>query len=623
VQRIAGRLGVGPARRSPLQRELDRLVRIMLVVALGLIGVTVGAGVLRGHPAGANVLAGISAAIAAIPEEPPILLAVILGLGAHRLMRRQVLVRRLSAEETLGAVDLIVTDKTGTLTENRLALAEILDPSGPILDLSRRRAIIELALRSEDEAWRTTDSTGTRGSFTRALAAVLDAIGAPLPRLDPTDLVDSSPPSDGRPFSMTTARGGLGLHRVVLGAPEAVLARCGALGDTDRDNWHVRTELEAGRGARLLLLAEAWDADPLRPVAVLAFADPIRDGVRSALGVTRTAGIQTIVVTGDHPATAIAIARAAGLGASNVVTGQQLAGWADDRLDAELTSIDIVARAVPEDKLRLVDAARRTGRTVAVTGDGVNDAPALQRADVAVAMGSGSAVAKGASDLVLGDDSFATLVYAIREGRRLVANVQKGLVFLISTHVALLGFILIATIAGYDQPLLPIQILWLELFIDISASVAFEREPEEPASMRVAPRPRHVSLLTTGLLVRIAIAGGFTAMAALAILATGSVGEHARWLAFTTLVVGQAVRAYANRSLNRPVRGLATNRLLLVTCVAMVLIQAAIPAIPALASMFRASPLGVMDWLVVEGVALAPFLLAEVLRGTRRVVWVA
>ena len=149
----------------------------------------------------------------------------------------------------------------------------------------------------------------------------------------------------------------------------------------------------------------------------------------------------------------------------------------------ELADLAVVARAAPEDKLRLVDSARALGRTVAVTGDGVNDAPALQHADVAVAMGSGTAVAKDASDLVLGDDAFPTLLFGVREGRRIVANVQKGLVFLVSTHVALLGFILIATVGGYDQPLLPIQILWLELFIDLATSIAFEREPEEPDAM--------------------------------------------------------------------------------------------------------------------------------------------
>ena len=196
-----------------------------------------------------------------------------------------------------------------------------------------------------------------------------------------------------------------------------------------------------------------------------------------------------MVVTGDHPLTAAAIASAAGLDRDHVVVGEELAAWDDARLSAELPRLQVVARSTPDQKERLVRLARDAGRTVAVTGDGVNDAPALHRADVAVAMGSGTGVAKEAADLVLGDDSFATLMYGVAEGRRIVDNVQKGLVFLISTHVALLGFILIATIYGFGQPLLPLQILWLELFIDLSTSVAFELEKGEPDLMRRSAAP--------------------------------------------------------------------------------------------------------------------------------------
>jgi magnesium-transporting ATPase (P-type) len=239
-------------------------------------------------------------------------------------------------------------------------------------------------------------------------------------------------------------------------------------------------------------------------------------------------------------------------------------------------------------------------------------------------MGSGTAVAREAADLVLGDDSFATLMYGLREGRRIVDNVQKGLVFLVSTHVALLGFILIATLYGYGQPLLPIQILWLELFIDISTSVAFEREPAEPDLMRRPPRTRGAPLLSNELLGRIAGAGGFSAVAALAVMAThdGS-ADHARWVAFTVLVCGQVVRAYSNRSLHVPLHRLNRNGFLLAACVLVVAIQVLIPFVPALADAFRATPLAMEDWLIVAVVAFAPAVLAEIVRTTRGRVWVA
>ena len=261
---------------------------------------------------------------------------------------------------------------------------------------------------------------------------------------------------------------------------------------------------------------------------------------------------------------------------------------------------------------------------MAVTGDGVNDALALHVADVAVAMGSGTAVAKEASDLVLNDDSFATLVYGIQEGRRIVDNVQKGLVFLLSTHVALLGFILIATIAGSSQALIPIQVLWLELFIDLSASIAFEREPAEPDIMTRPPREPGRPLLTRGLLARIAAAGGFSAVAALWLMTTSDAGfEHGRWLAFTALVLAQAVRAYANRSLVSPVTTLRRNGFLLAACIVTVAVQFVIPFVPPLADAFGASSLTPGEWVLVVGIAVAPAVVAEMIRRVGRGPWVA
>jgi Ca2+-transporting ATPase len=307
-----------------------------------------------------------------------------------------------------------------------------------------------------------------------------------------------------------------------------------------------------------------------------------------------------------------------------VITGRDVERMSDADLAAALRDLDIVARATPEQKLRLVRAAAASGRTTAVTGDGVNDAPALHAADVAVAMGSGTAVAREAADLVLGDDSFATLMDALAQGRRIVANVQKGLIFLTSTHVALLGFILIATLAGYGTPLLPLQILWIELFIDVTTSVAFEREPAEPDLMRRRPRPRTEPLLTDGLLLRIAVTGSITAIGALLLISLrGTDPEQARWLAFNTLVFGQLVRAYANRSLDRPVITLAPNRFLAAACIAAGLVTIAIPYVPLLAEAFRAVPLDAVDIGLIALIALGPAFVAEVMRAIRRRPWLA
>ena len=633
--KIAGGLASRERRRSPLQRELDRLVRILLVVAIALIAITTGLGVIRGHPLGENVLAGISSAIAAIPEEPPVLLAVILGLGAYRLLRRGVLVRRLNAEETLGAVDLIVTDKTGTLTQNRLAVSSVRTLDGLVVDPALRLELIHEALRAEEDAWPGADVAA--GSFTRSLRAEVESAGGETVLHAPS-LIEATPASDHFPVTRTRARHEGAVVELALGAPEAVLDHVrgvdptrgpstGAQDAAAHERWRALVDEATSAGERTVALARRVDDEPWAMRALVGFADPIRPGIADAMSVARQAGIQVVVVTGDHPRTAAAIAREANLDAASIVTGEDLASWDDEALAENLPDVHVVARSTPAQKLRLVRAARSRGRIVAVTGDGVNDAPALHGADVAVAMGSGTAVAREASDLVLGDDSFATLMFGLAEGRRIVDNVQKGLVFLISTHVAFLGFILISTIVvSGQQVLIPIQILWMEFFIDLSTSVAFEHEPPEPDLMQRPPRQADLPLLTNSTLAKIGVAGAFTAVAALALMLThDGTFEHTAWLAYTTLVVGQCVRAYWNRSVREPIHRLRSNRFLLGACVAAVVVQALIPLVPPIAEAFRATPLDLRDWLFVAAIAAVPAAVAEIGRWRRRgdVVWVA
>jgi P-type Ca2+ transporter type 2C len=625
VGRIAGGLTSEERRRSPLQRELDRLVRILLVVAIFLIAFTTGMGFLRGHPAGENVLAGISAAIAAIPEEPPVLLAVILGLGAYRLLKRGVLVRRLNAEETLGAVDLIVTDKTGTITQNRLVVASVRTPEGPVEDPDVRLALLGEALRAEEDAWPGDDVAP--GSFTRSLRAAVEAGGGST-ALDAAALRHAEPADERDPVTRTRASRPDGtLEELALGAPEVVIAQATAGDEAARTAWAALAESAAASGERLVALARRLDDGPWSMRALVGFGDPMREGIPDAMRTAREAGIQVVVVTGDHPLTAGAIAREAGLDAGRVVTGEELGTWDDQRLAKELGDLHVVARSTPDQKRRIVAAARTDHRIVAVTGDGVNDAPALHGADVAVAMGSGTAVAREASDLTLGDDSFATLMFGLAEGRRIVDNVQKGLVFLLSTHVAFLGFILISTIfVAERQVLIPIQILWMEFFIDLVTSIAFEREPPERDLMTRPPRHAERPLLTNGILARLSGAGAFTAVAALFVMLNHPGGfDHAAWLAYTCLVVGQCVRAYWNRSIREPIHRLGSNGFLVAACLVAVLAQALIPYVPVLAETFRATPLEASDWAIVAVVAFTPAVLAEVIRtlGRGRVVWVA
>ena len=356
VGRISGGLGSRERHRSPLQAELDRLVRILLVVAIALIVIVTTLGFARGQDAGANILAGVSAAIAAIPEEPPILLAVILGLGAYRLLRRGVLVRRLNAQETLGSIDLIITDKTGTLTRNRLDVVSVGDLAGPVAGTDRLARLLE-ALRAEDDAWVSAEGSAP-GSFTASLARAVEAAGGD-PVLDAADLVDSDPVADDRPWSRTRShsRDDRTIEELAIGAPEAILTLADPTA-AERTAWSALVEAQAAAGERLVAVARRVEDGAWTVRALIGFADPIRDGIREAFETARIAGIEVIIVTGDHPLTAGAIAAAAGLDRDRVVVGEELAHWNDDRLASELAGLQVVARSTPDQKERLVRIAR-------------------------------------------------------------------------------------------------------------------------------------------------------------------------------------------------------------------------------------------------------------------------
>ncbi len=280
VGQIAGSLASRERRRSPLQRELDRLVRILLVVAIGLIAFVTGIGFVRGHSLGENVIAGISAAIAAIPEEPPVLLAVILGLGAYRLLKRGVLVRRLNAEETLGAVDLIVADKTGTITQNILVVSSVRTVDGVVEDVGQRRSILEDALRAEEDAWPDVDAVAP-GSFTRALLAAIADVGGKT-RLDRSDLVEAEPASDSLPVTRTRSRRDGRVEELALGAPEVVLRLVWpeSASAPEEERWRTLIETAAAAGERLLGLARRTDNGQWQMRALVGFADPIRPGIQ-------------------------------------------------------------------------------------------------------------------------------------------------------------------------------------------------------------------------------------------------------------------------------------------------------------------------------------------------------
>jgi len=526
---------------TPLQKTLRELARIILIFAVAASILVPVVGVLIAHrPIKEMLLEGLTVAFATVPEELPILITVLLAVGGGQLSRRGALLRRLRAGEALGAVTVVLTDKTGTLTENRLRLAEI---SG------EPDAVLGTALRCQNTG---PDAPPSREPMEAELAAAAHR----------NNVVVTGEPTVSYPFdsdrklhshiwsSMT------GYQIAVSGAPEAVLARCD-LTQTGQENAQAELDRLTGRGDRVIAFARrATDTAPadrddteqhLTLVGFAAFTDPLRPGVTDAVTALHTASVDTIIVTGDHPSTAAAIAHQAGLAADPILTGgQPLNRLADADLSEQLRDGTVIARATPQDKLRLVRLLQQRGDVVAVTGDGANDAPALAAADVGIAMGRrGADLARDSADVILTDDAYPTVVAAIAKGRNITAQLRRAVAFYLGAKLALVVTLLLPLLLHKPAPFAPVHIVILELFMDLGASVAFVSEPESPQSMRRPPRPPQARFLDRGELTAIGSVGLALAVAVTsAYLITASIYdvETARsaallaWLAAHTLI---------------------------------------------------------------------------------------
>ena len=507
-----GAIGVSlstlPEEPTPLQRATRRVVRNLGAAALVLAGAVFLLQSLARGDWVAGALAGLTVGIALIPEEFPMALAVYTALGGRRLAAANVLARRTAAIEALGAISILCVDKTGTLTRNRMAVAalwrdgEIWRPDmGPLSDAMAE--LFETALKASA----SHDLDPMDRALHEAAPARLRPVGAP---------IRSSPLRPGRlAVVQAWADDAGGLDVAAKGAPEAVVAMCRADAAQRAQVAAAVSEL-AERGLRVLAVAgarcggdhgrEPGDED-FALVGLVAFEDPVRDDVPPAVAAARAAGVAVTMITGDYPQTALAIARQAGLDASGgVLTGAQLAGMDEAELRRAVARVRVFARVAPGDKLRLVNALKADGERVGMFGDGVNDAPALEAAHVGVAMGlRGADVAREAADLVLLDDRFASVVGAIAEGRRIYANLQTALTYLILAHVPIAGLALLPPLFGVGAVLFPLQVVLLELVIDPMCAMVFESRPAEPGLMARPPRRAHAALFG---LRRLAVAMG-------------------------------------------------------------------------------------------------------------------
>ncbi|MBN2232071.1 MAG: HAD-IC family P-type ATPase [Deltaproteobacteria bacterium] len=645
--RIAAQVQRVERRKAPLQEKFDRFARFLGIAIVGISGVVFLLGVYHGIAVTEMFVVAVATAVSAIPEGLPVAVTIAMAIGVARMSRRQAIVRKLPAVETLGSTTVIGSDKTGTLTRNEMTVTRLYDgdhryevagggydPAGGAVlaeggdafagpdELPPRLAAVlrigllcnESRLYEKDGRW-AVDGDPTEGALiVAALKAGLTVDG----EQDKRPLIDLLPFESELGYMATLHREDGGGIVYLKGAPEVVVERCVA-GPGERDQALLVAGQLAATGLRVL--AMAWkpvSADTGRLTAELlrggfrfgglqGMYDPPRDEVKTAIAGCREAGIRTLMITGDHAVTAAAIADNLGItAAGRVLTGSELEAMDDDALYDAVADVSVYARVSPHHKLRIATQLMHRGEIVAVTGDGVNDAPALKAAHIGVAMGiTGTDVAKEAADIVLVDDNFATIFAAVEEGRVVYDNIKKVALFLVSCGFGELLAILATSLVGLPIPYNPAQILWLNLVTNGLQDVALAFEPGEPGVLHRHPRAPGEGIMSA-LMVRRTLLMGF-------ILALGTVGvfllylhrgvdlEKCRTMALTTMVFLQFFQAANCRSERQSVfrRSPLGNPFLLVSVVAAFFAQIAVLYVPALQWIFRTVPLDAADWLLI------------------------
>lgn len=633
VGRIASMIDDGEKNETPLQKRLDNTGKILGMTAVGICALIFLIGLMRKYEPFDMFMTSISLAVAAIPEGLPAIVTIVLAIGTQAMSRKNTIVRTLPAVETLGSAEVICTDKTGTLTKNRMKAVKIRG-LGENMPLNEKKFVLRLGALCTD--CRFEDRRYIGESTEVALAEAAEDMGEKKERLEAImPRIDEVPFSSERKM-MTTVHdfGNDEKLCITKGAPERVLRLCSQVSADKKMDKAAFSRLEkinedmASSGLRVLAVAfkqtKKTDPDPEKDLVFAGFiglTDPPRDEAKDAVAECRKAGIKVVMITGDHALTARAIGRQTGIfdDGDLVVTGTELDAMGRDELDDKLEDISVFARVSPEHKLRIVESYKRKGRTVAMTGDGVNDAPALKTADIGCAMGgNGTDVAKGAADMIITDDNFATIVSAVREGRVIYGNIRKSVHFLLSSNIGEILTVFMAMLFGWGSPLLPIHLLWVNLITDSLPAVALGLDRPEDDVMEKGPSPADRSIFSDGLGERIAFEGimigalALTAFGAGRLLSDTSPQETARTMAFAVLSLSQLVHAFNMRTERSIFKiHLFSNKYLCLAFVIGVLMQAAVITVPVLAGIFSAVPLSAAEWAVVAGLSLFPVVFVE------------
>ena len=633
--RISGIIKAGKEPKTALQLAMKQLSKTLVWVALFFAILIPVLSYVRGlQPSpGEAVLYGLSLAFVVIPEELPIIITMVLGVGSYALSRKGAIVKRLRAAETLGNVTVIATDKTGTITENKMRI-EHLYFDGAIRSKGdfkeNEKAALKTALLASDAIRDATGVSNLGNPMAKAIQERLNQDAIDTQTL-PKDWVLKDELSFDVKRKLASYVYQYGNSNVVLssGAPENLLANSTKilvkgeetpLTETSKNEVTAAMTKIAQSGERLLAFgyhripANAASKENLEQdivfVGIIGFIDPPRKEVKGAIETCQEAGIKVLMITGDHPETARAIASQVGIDSSNVLTGNQIAKMTDADLKEALKRTYVFARVTPEDKLRLVKLLKDSGEIVAVTGDGINDAPALKEAHIGVAMGNrGTDVAKEAANMILIDDNFATIETAVKEGRKLYGNLRKGVRYYLACKVALVSIFLVPIALGIPLPFAPIQIIVLELFMDLAASATFVAEPEESGAMKkppISPSEKFINkpMLTTLFLGALSLFVAVTATYLFTWYATQSI-PYARTVAFATWMFGHIFLALNFRSDREPLikEGLLSNKVMLIWALLVFITLIVGTLLPYTQAALQIMGLQLTDWALVIVVA--------------------
>ncbi|MDD2418193.1 MAG: calcium-translocating P-type ATPase, PMCA-type [Oscillospiraceae bacterium] len=639
--------------QTPLQVKLAQMGKTLGILAVGICGLIFVVGLFSEMQMMEMFMVAISLAVAAIPEGLPAIVTIVLAIGVQRLVAKNAIIRRLPAVETLGSASVICSDKTGTLTQNRMTLVRVYNGKNTIsLEDSIPEsaiALIRLATLCTDGSVRIEDGVPKHIGDPTETAIVAAALKYGIFK---EELVVEHPrvgeiPFDSERKLMTTINMIENQNVVIVkGAPDILFGRC-IWDDEENRKSAEQANGDMGRDA-LRVLAVGYKTIDSLPMdlppdelesgltfgGLVGMIDPPRPEVINAIDECDSAGIRTVMITGDHIITASAIAKELGIlnDESEAISGNQLAEMSDEELFENIRHYRVYARVTPSDKIRIVKAWQQAGETVAMTGDGVNDAPALKAADIGCAMGiTGTDVAKGAADMTLTDDNFATIVTAVREGRGIYDNIRKAVHFLLSCNLGEIITVFLSMLIWKESPLMPIQLLWVNLVTDSLPAIALGMEPVEYDVMSRRPRSKSENIFSNGLGIRVSLQGTLIGLLTLAAYFIGSrvmipqgaepdlaLGES---MAFATLALSQLIHAFNVRSNHSLFKiGFHTNKYMLGAFAASFLLMASVLFFPPLQDIFKVDQMSQTQWGIIAALSISPLFIVEIVKGIRHLI---